>query len=81
MFSNHILSISFENNGRPSHLLASISAAWWQLETCIVLIIPSWFYLFFDNQAKFYWNTQLQNSLKPKDFKFNHKSQEETNNK
>ena len=46
MFCNHILSISFENNGRPCHLLASISATWWQLETCIVLIIPSWFCLF-----------------------------------
>ena len=41
--------------------LVSISATWWQLETCIALIIPSWFYLFFYNQAKFYWNTQLQN--------------------
>ena len=34
MFSNHILSVCFENNGRPSHLLASMSATWWQLETC-----------------------------------------------
>ena len=64
MFSNHILRISFENNGRPSHLLASISATSWQLETCnspdyALLIL---FIYLFDNQAKFYWNTQLQNS-------------------
>ena len=34
MFSNYILSVCFENNGRPSHLLASMPATWWQLETC-----------------------------------------------
>ena len=59
MFSNHILSKCFENNGRPSHLLASISATWWQLEICIALIIPFDFTYFFDSQAKFYWNAQL----------------------
>ena len=37
MFSNHILSVCFKNNGRPSHLLASMSATWWQLETCTSL--------------------------------------------